>query len=198
MLLERGADAEGPASQAPPRGLGSERRRVRKLGGGFAAPPAEPIVTATRFPAGASEVSHGGGGVRRRDAAAWEGQGQTRPPTARARARGGGATAALRPGHHEHQADHLQVGQCSVRALRGRRATRDALPWALGGGFAPALPRGKLRPERIFAGSRSAVCGPAFRGSAGAAAGAGAPGGAWPCLLAEPWHEALAGADPRI
>lgn len=107
MLSEMGADTEELASQAPPSRLGNERQGVRKLGVGFASSPAEPIVTATRFPAGATEVSHGRGGERRRDAAAWEGQGQIQAPTARAR--GGGATTALQPDHHEHQADHLQV-----------------------------------------------------------------------------------------
>lgn len=109
MLSEMGADTEELASQAPPSRLGNERKRERKLGVGFASPPAEPIVTATRFLAGATEVSHGRGGERRRDAAAWEGQGRTQAPTARARARGGRATTALQPDHHEHQADHLQV-----------------------------------------------------------------------------------------
>lgn len=105
----RWRQTEELASQAPPSRLGNEKQGVRKLGVGFASPPSEPIVTATRFPAGATEVSHRRGGVRRRDAAAWEGQGQTQAPTARARARGDGATTALQPHHHEHQADHLQV-----------------------------------------------------------------------------------------
>lgn len=39
---------------------------------------AEPIVTATKFPTGATKVPHGRGGVRRRDAAARNGQGRGR------------------------------------------------------------------------------------------------------------------------
>ena len=40
-------------------------------------PQAEPIMTAVRFPAGATEMPHGRGGVRRRDAAARDGQGRS-------------------------------------------------------------------------------------------------------------------------
>lgn len=39
-------------------------------------PGAEPIVTAARFAAGATKVPHGDDGVRRRDAAARDGQGR--------------------------------------------------------------------------------------------------------------------------
>lgn len=46
--------------------------------------------------------------------------------------------------------------------------------------------------------SCSAVCGPAFQGRAGAAAGAGDPVDAWLCLLAETRDEAIAGAAPRF
>lgn len=41
-------------------------------------PQAEPIMTAPRFPTGATKVTHGRGGVRRRDAAARDGQGRGR------------------------------------------------------------------------------------------------------------------------
>lgn len=76
-------------------------------------------MTAARFLADATNVTHKRGGVRRRDAAALRGQGQTEAATVIAK--GGGATTALQPDHHEHQAGHLQV---SAR-FRGVQERRD-------------------------------------------------------------------------
>lgn len=165
-----------PARQAPPGGLGNARPRARGCGAGRAsAPQAEPIMTATRFPAGATRCHTGG--AARAGVTRPRGMGRADAEAATAASAGRGWDAgALTPDHHEHQAGHLQVS-ARRRGRPGPLASPRPLGTAprsapgLGRPWAASAPRFPARETEAGADSRQVAQRVAARCLRGAACG---------------------------